>query len=178
MKIHGMESSFENCTCQRTTALTSFSSFSANGGALYVALTVFHTAIEFSLARPEVINAKFRNNHVLENGAGGAIFWSVPPSMFEPVTNAGGLIRLVGYDDLNVSPLACQNAAMWGGDFIATSAMGLVAIRGPSKFAGASTTTEVFCPNVETTGLCPYRCSGAMEDGRQWKSIYVYKIGR
>ena len=60
------KSSFVQNSCKRTTALASLSSFVANGGALFVSLTVFQTASEFALARPEVTNTIFTSNRVEE----------------------------------------------------------------------------------------------------------------
>ena len=138
------DSVFANCTCQRTQALDSLEPFVANGGALYVSMTIFRSDSKFALARPTVSQTQFLNNQVLEGGAGGAIYWSVIPGLFDRIRSDGGLVLLSGYDDTENAPLAYGNKAAHGGDFIASGEMSLVVVYGPSKFSGATTTSEAF----------------------------------
>ena len=156
-------STFENNAVKRMMDITGDPSFTAGGGALFFQLTYFHT-LDF---QPLLSTTKFINNEVVE-GNGGAIYWSVPPSMFQQVRDAGadGLINFVGYSTAvsattTTEPLASSNVAEWGGDFIASGPMSLVVLNGPAKNEGAVSTTEVTCEGISSTNVCPFHCSGA-----------------
>jgi predicted outer membrane repeat protein len=140
------------------------SGVASGGGAIFMTLSAYKVLDP----QPVVSESEFRDN-VVEDGTGGAIFWTVPPNMFAQVSAKGGLLRLDGsYKATHASlastpPLASGNTAAWGGNFIASGPFALVVIQGPARENGVgSSSTSVSCDGFHETGLCPKACSGAV----------------
>merc|ERR1711871_1574040 len=100
---------------------------------MYVALTKYVLLADM---RPTVRKSVLRDNFVNE-GSGGAIFWSVPNTMFDQIEalsgGSSGLIKLEGYKGKAADlPLAYGNKASWGGNFIASCPYALITVEGPA----------------------------------------------
>eukprot|EP00949_MAST-11_sp_MAST-11-sp1_P002462 g2462.t1 len=157
---------FEGCKC--TSPPDTF--FTAGGGAISIILTK-HFALE---RKPRIFSTHFIDNFII-GGSGGAIFWDTPASMHAAVKEAGGLVRLEGYDsnfqDRGIPPLAHGNSATWGAQFIASGAVGLVLTEGPSKLENPVAETAKDCDGYSIAGVCPYMCSGRTDNGQQCVSF-------
>ena len=153
------ESAFEGCEIVETNDLDGDPEFCAGGGALYLTLTKYALLTN---VRPKVVRTVFRENHV-DEGSGGAVFWSVPTTMFDQIDELGSFVSLEGYDakpDAASLPLASNNSASWGGRFIASGPYSLVVLKGPKHTQARTAPSQRHCDNVDDTGVCPYECSG------------------
>eukprot|EP00949_MAST-11_sp_MAST-11-sp1_P002720 g2720.t1 len=185
INIDIQSSSFTECKTANAMDLGGDPPFTPGGGALYLTLSRFYRID--SGKQPVITNTIFHDNSV-QKGSGGAIFWSVPPSMFSQVNDMGGLISLIGYDQS--SPLAVRNSAEWGsagggnqqdqcgqkpeaerdcaGNFIASGPFKLVVVEGYADEEGQQQpSTYSQCEGLGTTGVCPFKCSGFSSNGQQ-----------
>eukprot|EP00946_MAST-07B_sp_MAST-7B-sp1_P004258 g4258.t1 len=152
-------SSFTYNSCERSFALVNIPDYKSGGGAVYFQLSRFLLLD----TRPLVRNTAFVGNSVNE-GSGGAVFWEVIPPMIPQLKAAGGLVRFESGYGKSVSdfmsnqsrPLAHDNSASWGGQFIGSSAFSLVIIDGPARYAGSFVGSSTPCGS----NVCPFHCSG------------------
>jgi hypothetical protein len=155
-------SKFVENTCERPLSLVNAAQFDSGGGAIYLQLSRFMLLD----TRPSVRDTSFVRNSVVE-GSGGAIFWEVVPPMIPQLNDVGGLLRFKsGYDasienlmSNNTKPLAYENSALWGGQFIGSSAFSLTIIDGPARYASSFVSSAKPCG----AEVCPFHCSGAAE---------------
>ena len=153
------DSKFVENSCERSFALVKAAEFDSGGGAIYLQLSRYMLLD----SRPSVRDTSFVRNSVVE-GSGGAIFWEVVPPLISQLNKAGGLLRFEsGYDasaaDLSPNktrPLAYGNYALWGGQFIGSSAFSLVVVDGPARYAGSFASSAKPCG----ASVCPFHCSG------------------